>query len=193
MRAFIKITSGFVILFCLFQVSCNKDEKKDEEESSMLQNDYTGYLTVRYSNVYPPWDVSTNIDVNISKEMETILFESGTLSYSGDTIIGNDDSRIVRSGSWQIQPVGFLEKAGDDVQIEVDGGVSVVNDVQKIYAKNPSTGQWQLVFETDISAEPNADLVFSLQEAETTGSTIAVNEELGSIVWTLNLLPAIPR
>jgi hypothetical protein len=114
------------------------------------------------------------------------LFESGSISYSGDTITG-DDSKIEREGSWIIEPTGELEEAGTDVRIDVDGGITIVSDIQRIYYKDNS-GQWQLLNETDFASTPNSDIFFSLNDAVINGSTVQVTTAGGSIRFSLYLV-----
>jgi hypothetical protein len=180
-----------LVLFVLLMLSCTKDKNDNEENDSIVDANYTGFLEVRYTNEYPQWDVSTQIEANIDKDLSVILFSSGTLHYSGEIVIGND-SKIVREGTWQIQPVGFMEKAGNDVTISVDGGVTITSDIQRIYAK--VNGNWVLVNETDFASTPDADLIFSLHEADVGGgSEFGITTENGSIVWTLYLTASLVK
>jgi len=151
----------------------------------ILEHDYAGFMKVRYTNTYPEWDVSTQVDVNIDKEFGLVDFGNATLNYSGETII-NDDSKIERSGSWTINPSGRLEEDKGTINIPVDAGVVVVNDVQKIYARD-NNGDWILMNQTNFDSEPNSDLVFELTEAETGGSVVTAETEAGSITWSLHL------
>jgi hypothetical protein len=185
MKNLLKYTSlAFMLLFMLSS-GCKKD-REDEPAEDLITTNYTGWLDVYFSNTVPPFEASTQIDVDIDKDLDMILFETGTLSYSGDTIIG-DDSKIERTGNWIIEPTGDMEKAGTDVHINVDGGITIVSDIQKIYAK--SNGNWILVNETDFASSPNADIFFSLNEALVgNGSVVQVTTPGGSIRFTLHLL-----
>lgn len=192
MKSILKFSFLLMVTIALLLSACSKDKKTEDNntEGTSLKCNFDGFLDVKYTNVYPPWDVSTRLDVRLDKDMFTILFETGSLSYSGDTIIG-DDSKIERSGSWELEPVGFLKVSGDDILIETDGGVNVVNDIQRIYAKDQNTGNWLLVNETDLSSNPDATLCFSLNEATTGGSKNGISTGTGSISFTLHLLEAL--
>lgn len=183
-----------ILFFSLTTSSCflfEDDEPKEEDmvPENWLDHSYLGTLTIRFTNVYPEWDESTQMDVEIEKELGTIEFESATLSYSGETLI-SDDSKIIRAGSWNIAPTGVLEGDGEIERIAVDANVLIPSDVQKIYALDNS-GNWQLVSEVDFASSPNSDLVFNLDDAVISGSVVSASSELGSITWTLRLTPAL--
>jgi hypothetical protein len=171
-----------ILLFLNFSCSKDEDEKVPDQ---LLEHDYAGTMTVRYTNVYPEWDETASMEVEIDKEMGLINFEGTTLNYSGETVI-NNDSKIERSGSWGIDPAGRLEKDKGVITIPVDAGVTVINDIQRVYARD-NDGKWQLMNETPFDSEPNSDLVFGLAEAETGGSVVSAESEAGSIIWTLYL------
>ena len=181
MKSILKLFSLF--LLALVILCCAKDKKNNDV--NLVDKNYTGYLQVHFTNTYPTWDVTTQMEATIDKDFQTILFSSGALNYSGTTII-EADSKIEREGTWQIQPVGFMEKAGDDISISVDGGVTITYDVQRINAL--VNGNWQLVNETNFASAPNSDLIFSLNEAVLgSGSKCEVTTQYGSILWTLYL------
>jgi len=177
-----------ILLFLNF--NCSQDEAEEDDidnvPDQLLEHDYRGNLNVRYTNVYPEWDESTSMEVHIDKEVGIITFENAELNYSGENII-NGDSKITRSGSWTIDPTGRLEKDGDIIYIPVDAGVNVVNDVQKLYARD-NEDNWILVNETSFDSEPNSDLIFELAEAEDQGSVISAESEGGSLTWSLYLV-----
>lgn len=164
-----------------------KDEGSDMVPDNWLDRSYSGTLTVRYTNVYPEWDVSTSMNVEIEKELGSISIESKTLQYSGETMV-SDDSKIERSGSWNIDPSAFFEGDTKTPRLNVDAGISVNNDVQKVYAKD-QYGEWQLVNEVPFSGNPNSDLSFDFNEAHSSGSVISVTTDGGSMTWTLALIP----
>ncbi len=185
MKNFTKYKYLALLLLIVFASSCKKETDTDEDLG--LTTNYTGWLDISFTSTLPPFDAFERIPATLDKDLEVILFEAGSLSYSGDTII-EDDSKIERIGSWSIQPVGFLEKAGDDVQIDASIGITVVSDIMKVYAKDQSSGNWILVNETDMGpAVPNSDVTFSLNEAETNGSVIQVSTSSGSISFSLYL------
>ena len=176
------------LLLIIFSLSCKKDNEEEIEEDLITLN-YTGWMEVYFSNTIPPFEASTRIDVAIDKDLNMILFDSGTLSYSGDTILGGT-SKIERAGNWTMEPTGDFEKVGDDVHINVDVGITIVSDIQKIYAEDD--GNWVLVNTTNFASTPNSDIFFSLIDATVgPGSTVQVVEEGGSIRFTLTLVAAL--
>lgn len=191
MNTHLKILHIFVIIILAVLIieSCKKKEDPDLIIDPVLENDYEGTLQVYFSNTLPPWSVSTSMNVDIYKDLGTISVDQGILSYSGDTII-QEDSRLTRTGEWVMNPIGTVGSVGGKIRIEIDAQVTVQNDVQSIYAKDDE-GNWQLVNETTFNETPNADLAFDLDDAVISGSVVSVVVATGSIVWTLNLTPAI--
>jgi len=122
-------------LFCITLFSCKKQA---------LTNSYIGELHLDYTNTYPEWSVSESMNVKINKDA-LITIESGTVTYSGETLI-SDDSKIERSGHWNMSPNGQFAD-GSKENIEIDAVISVLNDITKIYAKDDS-GNWILVQQT---------------------------------------------
>lgn len=185
---FINRISLIFFVFILFQ-GCEKKESEMAPEN-WLDRSYYGTLTVRYTNVYPQWDVSTQMDVEIDKETGLVNISTATLNYSGETLV-SADSKIERSGSWGIFPIGRLEGSLDNPTVFVDAGIILQNDVQTIYAKN-TEGQWIVVNTTDFSGEePESELGFNFDDAILTGSVISAQGAGGSIIWTLRLTPAL--
>ena len=179
-----------IIIACLFLISCDKKDQEDPTPDNWLDNSYKGSLTVRYMNVYPAWDVSTTMDVEIDKVTGLVTISNATLNYSGETLV-SADSKIQRSGSWSINPTSELRDKPDNPNIYVDAGIIIQNDVQNIYAKDNS-GNWQLVNSTDFSGQtPESELSFNLNDATINGSTITASGAGGSIIWTLILSPAL--
>jgi hypothetical protein len=184
------ILSLLLILTSLILTGCKKDNSNDMIPDNLLDKSYKGSLTVRYANVYPAWDVSTTMDVDVDKVTGLVTISNATLSYSGETLV-SADSKIQRSGSWSINPTSELRDNADNPNIYVDAGIVIQNDVQNIYAKDNS-GNWQLVNSTDFSGEtPESELSFNLKNATISGSTITASGAGGSIIWTMILTPAL--
>ena len=184
------ILSLLLLITGLVLPGCKKDDSNDMVPDNWLDNSYKGSLTVRYMNVYPAWDVSTTMDVEIDKVTGLVTISNATLNYSGETLV-SADSKIQRSGSWSINPTSELRDKPDNPNIYVDAGIIIQNDVQNIYAKDNS-GNWQLVNSTDFSGEtPESELSFNLNDAVIGGSTITASGAGGSIIWTLILVVAL--
>jgi hypothetical protein len=56
----------------------------------VLSNDYTGFLQLRFTNTYPSFDETTQVDVDINKYGE-VTFGSGTLSTAEMTTTDNQE------------------------------------------------------------------------------------------------------
>jgi len=173
-------------LFLITAVSCKKEEDPNIIPDPLLDNNYRGSLYVKWTNTLPPWSATTSMDVFIDKQLGVITIDAGTLSYSGDTIIG-DDSRLERSGQWSMNPTGILMGTVGNLTIDIDTDVVVQNDVQRIYAK--VDGEWVLVNETPFNETPYSEFTFDFNEAILNGSTISVSVGTGSILWRLTLTP----
>ena len=178
---------SLVFLSFLIIQSCKKKEEPNMIPDPVLTNDYQGQLFVRYTSTLPPWDVSTTMDVHIDKEFGLVTIDGGSLSYSGDTVIDNN-SRLVRSGQWGMNPTGILMEDASRKYIDVDAQVTVQNDVQRIYAKD-NEGNWQLVNETPFNETPYSVVSFDFDEAVLNGSYQSLVVATGSIVWRLTLTP----
>ena len=184
------ILSLLLLITGLVLPGCKKDDSNNMVPDNWLDNSYKGSLTVRYMNVYPAWDVSTTMDVEIDKVTGLVTISNATLNYSGETLV-SADSKIQRCGSWSINPTSELRDKPDNPNIYVDAGIIIQNDVQNIYAKDNS-GNWQLVNSTDFSGQtPESELSFNLNDATINGSTITASGAGGSIIWTLILSPAL--
>lgn len=184
----------FAILYLFFVgivfSSCSLFEDDEHDPPDMnpdwFSNNYTGTLYVRYTNNTPEWDVTTQMEVEIIKELGSIEFTEGTLVYSGEKLV-SADSKIVRNGSWQIRPIGEFVGDVEHPTINVDAKITVQNDIQKIYAKD-NLGNWVLINETDFSGmTPDSQLVFDLDDAVLETSVCGISTATGSIIWTLAL------
>ncbi len=183
------LLSLIFLMFLSFLVilGCNKKEEPNMDPDPILTNDYQGQLMVTYTNTLPPWNVSTTMNVHIAKDLGIVTIDGGTLSYSGDTII-NNNSRLVRSGEWAMNPNGILMEDAGRKYIDVDAQVKVQNDIQRIYAKD-NEGNWQLVNETPFNETPYSVVSFDFDNAVLNGSYQSLVVATGSIIWRLTLTP----
>ena len=189
---FNQLANLFIILIlssCMILTNCKEKEESNMIPDPVLENDYVGSLHIEYTNAFPQWSVSTSMMVHIDKDLGIIDIDNCTLSYSGETII-NDDSKIVRSGQWEIIPVGTLMQDAGRNYIDINANVIVQNDVQRIYAKD-NNNNWVLVSEVPFNETPYSILSFDFDDAVIMGSVAGVANEYGSITWTLTLSPAI--
>ncbi len=175
-----------IILFMLgiLAAGCSKKENDDP----VFETGYSGLLEVTFTNSYPVWSSGTSLEVNISPSGKVVI-DPGSLSYSGELI--TEDSKITRSGTWQMAPEGEVLNSGGATYITVDPGITVVNDVTTIYAKD-NGGNWVQVAVVPYTGATAGDLSFSFEAAtvDPGGAVVGVTEATGSIVWTLSLFPA---
>jgi len=148
----------------------------------VLSNDYTGFLQLRFTNTYPSFDETTQVDVDINKYGE-VTFGSGTLSYSGDD--NNGQSRIVRNGTLQLNPTGYyFDNSGEDY-IGVDENTTI-NENMIVYYWNGT--QWIEALNENINETWHGGLAFSIDDAVINGSIVQVVTAQGSVTWGLYLV-----
>ena len=166
--------------------------KKDEEEetgnngNSNVPTTYTGTLALYFTNSMPPMYADDKMDVFIDKNGE-VTIDIGIIQYSGEIVI-EDDSKIERSGLWEMTPTGSLVNQGGQQWVKINAHIEVIDDIQKIYAKD-NNGQWQLMYEVSANVTPNSELAFPLNDCilNDLGAKIEVSNEMGSISWFLLL------
>ena len=148
----------------------------------VLSNDYTGFLQLRFTNTYPSFDETTQVDVDINKYGE-VTFGTGTLSYSGDD--NNGQSRIVRNGTIQLNPSGYyFDNSGADF-IGVDENATI-NEHMIVYYWDGS--QWVEALNENITDTWHGGYAFSIDDAVINGSIIQVVTSQGSVTWGLYLV-----
>ena len=88
----------------------------------VLSNEYSGFLRLNFTNQFPYFDETTQVDVDINK-YGVVTFGSGTLTYNADD--NNGQSRIVRNGTLQLNPTGYyFDNSGEDY-IGVDENTTI--------------------------------------------------------------------
>ena len=148
----------------------------------VLSNEYTGFLQLRFTNTYPSFDETTQVDVDINKYGE-VTFGTGTLSYSGDD--NNGQSRIVRNGTIQLNPSGYyFDNSGADF-IGVDENATI-NEHMIVYYWDGS--QWVEALNENITDTWHGGYAFSIDDAVINGSIIQVVTSQGSVTWGLYLV-----
>lgn len=170
-----------VILISLMLTACSK------EDQPLFAKGYVGFLTVEYINTYPPWAVSTKMEINMT-ENGKIAVMTEALSYSGELTM--EDSRIIRSGTWLLRPEGYFVNSNQTIVINPN--IEVSNDVTEIWAKD-NNGNWVKVSEVPYSGLAGGPVTFDFLEVTTNPNPAAyvqsVIEGTGSITWTLLLNP----
>jgi hypothetical protein len=155
--------------------------------SSILDNNYTGTLYLRFTNTFPEFDESTQVAVEIDK-YGGVTFGTGTLSYEGED--DNGQSKLKRSGTLTLAPYGNVFHANGDIIIEVDENTSFNERFQQWVWDN-QTFTWIPVMDENFSGTWNGGLGFYLGDATTGGSTVSVSTGQGSVIWTLTLTPTL--
>ena len=148
----------------------------------VLSNDYTGFLQLRFTNTYPAFDETVQVDVDINKYGE-VTFGTGTLSYSGDD--NNGQSRIVRNGTIQLNPTGYYFDNGGADFIGVDENATI-NENLIVYFWDGI--QWVEALNENIAETWHGGYAFSIDDAVINGSIIQVVTAQGSAAWGLYLV-----
>jgi|GEM_PF-5805228 len=150
----------------------------------VLSNDYTGFLQLRFTNTYPAFDETTQVDVDINKYGE-VTFGTGTLTYSGDD--NNGQSRIVRNGTIQLNPSGYyFDNNGADF-IGVDENTTI-NENMIVYYWDDNSQSWVEVINENINNTWHGGLAFNIVDAVMNGSIIQSVTAWGSVTWGLYLV-----
>ena len=150
--------------------------------NQVLSNEYSGFLQLRFTNTYPAFDETTQVDVTINKYGE-VTFDSGTLTYNADD--NNGQSRIVRNGTLQLNPTGnYFDNNGEDF-IAVDENTTV-NENMIVYYWDGTN--WVEAINENITDTWHGGLAFSIDDAVINGSIIQVVTAQGSVTWGLYLV-----
>ena len=148
----------------------------------VLSNEYTGFLQLRFTNTYPSFDETTQVDVDIDK-YGNVTFGTGTLTYSGDN--NNGQSRIVRNGTLQLNPSGYYFDNNGEDYIGVDENTTVNENMIVYYWDGV---QWVEAINENITDTWHGGLAFSIDDAVISGSIIQVVTGQGSVTWGLYLV-----
>jgi hypothetical protein len=148
----------------------------------VLSNDYTGFLQLRFTNTYPAFDETVQVDVDINKYGQ-VTFGTGTLSYSGDD--NNGQSRIVRNGTIQLNPTGYYFDNGGTDFIGVDENATINENLIVYYWDGI---QWVEALNENIAETWHGGYAFSIDDAVINRSIIQVVTAQGSAIWGLYLV-----
>jgi len=150
--------------------------------NQVLSNEYSGFLQLRFTNTYPAFDETVQVDVTINKYGE-VTFDSGTLTYNADD--NNGQSRIVRNGTLQLNPTGnYFDNSGEDF-IAVDENTTVNENLIVYYWDGQG---WVEALNENITETWHGGLAFSIDDAAINGSIIQVVTSQGSVTWGLHLV-----
>lgn len=171
------------LILALVASGCSKEE-------NIFEEDYDGVLTVEYINTFPDYTASTDMEITIFRTGKVVI-STGIISYSGEYVLEDGDSKITRSGNWGLAPEGSVLKTGGQTYIVINPRINVENDITTIYARDNS-GNWVKVSEAPYSGPAGGEVTFSFEEAVLSpGATeTGVNVMTGEVTWTLYLMPA---
>jgi hypothetical protein len=181
----------FTILLFLFMLSnCDKngdnmtdDNNNDTLSPFILAKEYAGQLLLYYSNEFPAFESNGSVDVEVDREGH-MEFSSGGLQYSGTS--DNGQAKIKREGEIIMMPHGSAYIKDNEVYFDVNENSMVTEEMTVWYWSGDT---WVQAISETISETWNGGLVFSLIEAVIDGSTIEVSTEMGTVRWTLVLVP----
>lgn len=178
-----------MVCICMFVAillampGCGGSNNATGPEPGVLDNSYTGTLHLNFSNVFPEFDESSSVSVEVDKQ-GNMTFGTGTLNYSGED--DNGEMKIKRTGTLTIAPNGeYINEAGNE-HFAVNEN-TIVNEHMQTWYWDGSV--WQLYMDENITVTWNGGLIFDLDDAATTGSVCEVTNSQGSIIWTLTLSP----
>ncbi|MEJ2418734.1 MAG: hypothetical protein P8Y45_17740 [Exilibacterium sp.] len=138
----------------------------------------SGSITLRFKN-----DVIPHFDENASAECElkshTVL-ACGFATLHYDATEDNGQIKIRRNGTINFMPVGTCTQTTCTVEHQAS--------VQETITQWLWTGViWQLINQQTITDDWDDTLIFDLQKATTTGSTVGTSTANGEAFWTLRL------
>jgi len=165
--------------------SINDLSDKDFSIEKLIQvfnNEYTGFLQLRFTNTFPSFDETTQVDVDIDKYGK-VTFGTGTLTYNADG--NNGQARIVRNGTLQLNPTGYYFDNNGADYIGVDENTTV-NENIIVYAWDGLN--WVEVTNQTFNDTWHGGLAFSMDDAVMNGSIIQVITAQGSVTWGLYLV-----
>jgi len=166
----------------IFLISCSEEEPTGPPQ--VFDVEYDGFLKLRFTNEFPSFDETTQVDVHIDKYGK-VTFGTGTLSYDADE--DNGQSRIVRVGILSLNPKGshFVSKGEDYVDVDEN---TTINENMIVYYLDDNTQTWVEFLNEDINSTWNGGLGFNIDDAVLTGSIIQSVTAWGSVTWGLYLV-----
>jgi len=177
-----KIILSLLTITLLFILSCSKDDQGPAEPSQVFTNAYSGFLKLDFTNQFPAFTETTQVDVMIDVYGK-VTFGTGTLTYNADD--NNGQSRIVRNGTIQLNPTGYYFDNNGEDYIGVDENATI-NENMIVYYWDGS--QWVEAINENITNTWHGGYAFSIDDAVINGSIIQVVTAQGSAAWGLYLV-----
>lgn len=166
----------------IFLISCSEEEPTGPPQ--VFDVEYDGFLKLRFTNEFPSFDETTQVDVHIDKYGK-VTFGTGTLSYDADE--DNGQSRIVRVGTLSLNPKGSHFVSNGEDYVDVDENTTI-NENMIVYYWDDNTQSWVEFLNEDINSTWNGGLGFNIDDAVLTGSIIQSVTAWGSVTWGLYLV-----
>lgn len=179
-----KVILSLLALPLLFIVTCSEEDPAPVEPPQVLSNEYEGFLRLTFTNTFPAFNETTQIDVHIDK-YGAMTFASGTLSYNADD--NNGQSRIRRVGTLTLNPTGHhFDNNGED-WVDVDENTEI-NETMTVWYWDPNSQSWVQTINENITDTWHGGLGFNIDDAVLTGDIIQSSNAWGSVTWGLYLV-----
>jgi hypothetical protein len=179
-----KVFLLILVLHSLILLSCSMDEQNPTEPPQVLSHDHMGFLQLRFTNTFPAFDETVQVDVTVDKYGK-VTFNTGTLSYNADD--NNGQSRIVRVGTLSLNPKGSHFVSNGEDFIEVDENTTI-NENMIVYYWDDNSQSWIEMINENINNTWHGGLAFNIDDAVLNGSVIQSVTAWGSVVWGLYLV-----
>lgn len=184
----------YIILFCILIsfITCKKGKNPAKSDNNdgpdTLSNNYTGTLTLQYSNeAFPAFDESIQLTVEVFKNGD-VTFGTGILLYDAEQ--NDSEFKIRRTGMLNVAPEGFVfEDIGSGEKIIVTNENIQYTDHMIHWVWNRNSASWVETLNEMNSGLWNEGLVFYIENSVIQASVVERAEALGTIRWTLILVP----
>lgn len=180
---FNKLIMLSVLVTISFLLSCSEDETITDPPQ-VFNVDYNGFLKLTFTNEFPSFDETTQVDVHIDK-YGNVTMGTGTLSYNADE--NNGQSRIVRVGTLSLNPNGNHFVSNNINYLGVDENTTIAENMI-VYYWDETTQAWVEFVNENINSTWNGGLAFNIDDAVWSGSVIQSVTAWGSVTWGLYLV-----
>lgn len=171
-----------LVIPVIFLLSCSEEEPTGPPQ--VFNVEYDGFLKLTFTNVFPSFNETTQVDVHIDKYGE-VTFGTGTLSYNADE--DNGQSRIVRVGTLSLKPKGSHFVNNGDDYVDVDENTTI-NENMIVYYWDDNSQSWIEFLNEDINITWHGGLGFNIDDAVLSGSVLQSVTAWGSTTWGLYLV-----
>jgi hypothetical protein len=173
-----------LLVIALFISSCSSDDQAPTEPPQVFTNAHSGFMKLDFTNQFPAFNETAQVDVTIDV-YGNVTFGTGTLSYNADD--NNGQSRIVRTGTLNLNPKGSHFVSNGEDYIEVDENTTI-NENMIVYYWDDNSQSWVEMINENINNTWNGGLAFNVADAVLTGSVVQSVTAWGSVTWGLYLV-----